>query len=47
MINKMETDIFFNRLSIAQHSNAIVLEGPRIKNRSQRNGKKNKLNFKN
>lgn len=31
MINKMETDIFFNRLSIAQLPNAIVLEGSRIK----------------
>lgn len=31
MINKMETDIFFNRLSIAELPNAIVLEGPRKK----------------
>lgn len=46
MINKMETDIFFNRLSIAQHSNAIVLEGPRKKTEVREMEKKNKLNFK-
>lgn len=31
MINKMVTEIFFNRLSIAELLNAIVLEGQRIK----------------
>lgn len=31
MINKVETEIFFNRLSIAELQNAIVLEGTRIK----------------
>lgn len=38
MINKMESDIFFNRLSIAQHSNAIVLKGPRIKTEASKMG---------
>ena len=31
MINKIKTDIFFNRLSIAELPNAIVLEGARKK----------------
>ena len=40
MINKMETDNFLNRLSIAQHSNAIVLEGPRIKTEASKMDKR-------
>ena len=31
MINTMESSFFFNRLSIAEIPNAIVLEGPRKK----------------